>query len=87
MPLINFRIGTDAFENRYDRLTPGMDPSRARRTVRTALEFLEHQAEDANLNMDHTNNATVTVTRIVSHLSAEVERLRNQLDEIKKLAD
>lgn len=87
MPLINFRIGAEAFENRYSRLTQGMDPSRARKTVHTALEFLEYQGEDAGLNMDHLNNATATVTRIVGHLSAEVERLRNQLDEIKKLAD
>lgn len=86
MPLINFRLGTDSFENRYDRLTQGMDPSRARETVRKALEFLEHGAEAARLNMDHVNNATVTVTRIVGSLSAEVERLRDQLDQIKKIA-
>jgi hypothetical protein len=86
MPLINFRIGTDAFENRHDRLTQGMDPSRARETVRKALEFLENQAEDARLNMNHVNNATVTVTRIVGSLSAEVERLRDQLEQIKEIA-
>ena len=86
MALINFRVGTDAFESRYDRIARGLTPSSSRATVRVALEFLEHQAEDARLHMDHVNNATVTVTRIVGSLSAEVERLRDQLEQIKRIA-
>lgn len=90
MAVINYRVSTDAFENRYGTVTHGKGPEWGQEAVRGALEFVEDLGYSANedrskkLNMDHLNNATVTVTRIVGSMAREILALRAEVKQLRE---
>lgn len=82
---MRYEKSTASFERDYpEEMVREQTAGEQTKLIRNALEFIERTSESAGLNMDHVNNATVTVIRTAMLMRDEIGRLQEQLTDLRK---
>lgn len=72
----------DAFEEQLHKAVNDSSPEEIEKGLRRAMQYIEDQAEQSNLDMDHINNATSTAMTAFFQM---VKRLRVAESELAQL--
>jgi len=74
----------EAFEDRLDEAVRNGTPRDIEQGLRQAMRFIKNRAGDANLNMNHINNATSTAMRAFAEMAGRLRKVEAELAGFKQ---